>query len=485
MSLRVLLRRCRALSAMSVLALSTHAVGCGTEDVGDESDDVTDIKNSDVKKQAIGNCWSYAVVGWAESLHLTHSGDELDLSESWITYWHWYEQITGAGPADDVAISRMSGDEISTGGWFGVGVEVLRRYGVITEGAFIPSDEDSIRSSSQSSALKAINRSLADGALSDPAARRDRALVRKELDKAWALTPEVTALLDDTFGVDVSRSLVKGEATPADERILDPNTIPVGEGITLADAIGEPASTWDVKRRKGTYAWNEQDYPSSQSARRELLRQAQKAMHAGMPVIMTWFVDFAALKDNVFLAPPEEPGRQGGHMTVLEDYEIDNVPGYGTLPAGELVTDPAILDAALAEEAQIKFFRIKNSWGTELAPQGAGEEFRGYHDLFLDYLDGPLDQCIGPDDDKCSRTRDTAGLWGLILPPAAFVSGGQGANGACHDVCELGSAMDMACEDSCVQTVCAQDSYCCDPQAGEWDSQCQSEAVSWCSLSCG
>ena len=32
-------------------------------------------------------------LGWAESLHLAATGHELNLSESYMTYWGWFEQI--------------------------------------------------------------------------------------------------------------------------------------------------------------------------------------------------------------------------------------------------------------------------------------------------------------------------------------------------------------------------------------------------------
>ena len=87
------------------LALISFAPGCD-DGVETNSDNVTDIKNSAVKNQSIGNCWVYATVGWAESLHLTHTGTELNLSESYVSYWHWFEEITGA--KDQVKLGALS-----------------------------------------------------------------------------------------------------------------------------------------------------------------------------------------------------------------------------------------------------------------------------------------------------------------------------------------------------------------------------------------
>jgi aminopeptidase C len=72
---------------LAALALAPVLVSCD-DGVDTTTDDVTDIKNSAVKNQSIGNCWVYATIGWAESLHLTQTGKELNLSESYVTYWH-------------------------------------------------------------------------------------------------------------------------------------------------------------------------------------------------------------------------------------------------------------------------------------------------------------------------------------------------------------------------------------------------------------
>lgn len=480
-SLRTLRRLGRHLAPFGLALVASLGAACGDDGTGENADDVTDVKNSSVKNQSIGNCWVYATVGWAESLHLTHAGQELNLSESWISYWHWYEQIAG-GPPNETYVAQLDKGQINSGGWWGVGVEIMRRYGVMAEGAFIPEEAEAARSSRQSSALSAINTSLKSGVLSDPAKRRDRKVVRAELDKAWGLTPEVSAMMDAAYGADVTKTFSKNKATiPAGSALRKTASIEVGKGITLADAIGEPASSWDVKKRTGKYAWNEVSYPSGTSARRELLARMQQAMHDGMPVILTWFVDFAAMEGNAFKKPPTTPGRQGGHMTVVEDYQVNNVPGYGTLAAGTLVTDPAALKAALDPSATIEFLRIKNSWGSSLAPPNAGDDLRGYHDLYMAYLNGPLTKCTEKDGDKCGIKSSTAGLWGLTLPPAAFLTDRKGVEGACLDPCTVGAARTPECG-ACEALICDDDPYCC---STAWDATC-AETASWaCDLTCG
>lgn len=482
----------RPLAAVASLALATSLIGCDGLD-SDESN-VTDVKNSAVKKQSIGNCWAYASIGWAESLHLTSTGEELNLSESWISYWHWYEQIAGAPSSSFAPLAQLDKGQISTGGWFGLAAEIMRRYGVIDEGRFIPEEAEAARSARQSSALAAINESLKNGALKDPAARKDRKLVRKELDKAWGLTSDTIALLDNTFGQDATRTVLSSgfEPIPGGGQRLA-KTIQVGgvsgTPIMLSDAIGQPVSKFDFLRRTGKFAWNETDYPTSDTSRRTFLTKMQKAMHQGMPVIMVWFVDFAAMDgQNRFMAPPEVPGRQGGHMTVVEDYQINDVPGFGTLKAGEVVTDQKALDAALSPQANIEFIRIKNSWGTALAPSDSGEEFRGYHDLYMKYLNGPLTKCTEKNGDACGTKTKVPGLTAMVLPPDSFKFEAKSKPATCDvNVCVAGPALKAdVCASSgpsdtgaCVELVCSEDSFCC---SNSWDSQCVSEASSICGL---
>lgn len=468
-------------------ALAATSVAAGCDGAESNEDNVTDVKNSNVKNQSIGNCWAYASIGWAESLHLTATGTELNLSESWISYWHWYEEIAGAPNRSVQQLAQLDKGQLSTGGWYGLAAEIMHRYGVIDEGKFIPEEEEAARSSRQSSALNAINASLKSGVLKDAAARKDRKLVKQELDKAWGLSESTIKMLDETFGEDRSRTLSSG-AAPAVDTIRLPSSITVGTDITLADAIGEPSSSFDFLKRKGTFAWNEERYPSSDSARRTMQTRMQKAMHDGMPVIMTWFVDFAAMdSQNRFMAPPGVPGRQGGHMTLVEDYEINDVPGFGTLKAGILVTDPAALDAALSPDANLAFIRIKNSWGTGIAPNESGEAFRGYHDLYMDYLDASLTRCTESNGDKCGIKSKSTGLTGLVLPPAAFVTAAKAKPGTCEiDLCAAGPALSAtSCSDgdkkACIELVCGADDFCCN---NSWDDVCVGAAKETCTLTC-
>jgi hypothetical protein len=323
-----------------------------------------------------------------ESLVKQATGEEHNFSESYINYWYWFEQIAGGASS------------ITEGGSWGKAVGLATRYGLYEEGDFIASEAAIARSSHQDAALKAIRTSLGSGALKTPEARRDRKLVRSELDKAWALEDAVVAQLDSLFGKDASKTLEQQATLPDGVKVKkmsslkvklkDPNSGQMTEA-TLADAAGTAAYRNYDDYRQGPLSWQSVSYPDAADApgRRAFLKRIQRAMHDNQPVLLSWYVDFNAMtQDGKFLKPPTTPGSQGGHMVIFEDYEVDNVPGFGTLPAGQLETRPEALQAALADEAQIHFFRIKNSWGNYRSPV-----LGGYHDLYMEYMNGPIKIC--------------------------------------------------------------------------------------------
>jgi hypothetical protein len=79
--------------------------------------------------------------------------------------------------------------------------------------------------------------------------------------------------------------------------------------------------------------------------------------------------------------------------------------------------------------------------------------------------------------------------YGVCIPcgnplQACGSGGGGGGNGQCdHDVCMSGGALNGSCS-SCAQTVCQNDSFCCDGTNGSWDSLCIDEANQYCNDIC-
>ena len=417
-----------SLASMLVVA-AVGSGGCAADeaaavssDDGSSRDDITQVDQTKVKRQSIGNCWLYATTSWLEALNNAATNEEQNTSESWLTYWHWFEQL---------ANGRAS-KEISTGGSYGTAAALIERYGLMNEGDFVPAEADAEMSNRQKSALDKINASLKSGTLSEPTARRDRAKVRAELDAAWGLSDEQIARIDRVFGPGVERTLDRSrqarDAAAANKvirasdfraRLKDPAT---GEFVTgtLADAIGTGAFPWAP--RSGKFAFNEVDYPSRSGDRRAFWKRVQRALHDEIPVITSWKVDFNALtRDSRFSKVELDrrgPGKQGGHMTVMHDYQAE-VPGIGLLAAGRQAT-PEEMEKALEDDTVIQFVRVKNSWGGIRPDRWDTSIIAGYHDLEMGYIDGPIKECSQDatgNTDTTNCTSEVTPLWDVVLPP--------------------------------------------------------------------
>jgi hypothetical protein len=111
---------------LGVMAL----VACGAPDDAADTDRegaLTNITPSDGVQQTIGDCWDFASSGWIEALSRRPDGaTPIDISEGLVSYLHWFLQITDP--------QFRSLDE--TGSW-GRAVEILRRYGWMSETEFL------------------------------------------------------------------------------------------------------------------------------------------------------------------------------------------------------------------------------------------------------------------------------------------------------------------------------------------------------------
>lgn len=407
----------RSLLTAAALACTSLVAGC--DGTGSETSDITDVPQTAVERQSIGNCWLYATASWLESMHLTATGEEFDTSQSYLTYWHWYDEIING-----------FGDEIETGGSESVAFQIIRERGVIREADFIPEDTVGEMSNRQKTALDKVNQELKTGRLKDSSARTNRKLVRQVLDEAWGLSPEVRTMLTTAFGSTGKRTYLtsatskgtkiiraKDFAVQYTERKTDPSVATV-KNTTLKVALDE---------------WRTVSYPFSASERRKFQIRTQRALHDRQPVIITWLVDFNAMEGKQgelqgsfnldTLKASGRPGRQGGHMTVLEDYEA-TTQEFGLLEAGvtldpTIPADKAKLDAALLTSTQIKFWRVKNSWGAFRDDRASAPGFPGYHDLYQSYLDGPIAWCPDAAEPKSSSScKFTAEPFeNVILPP--------------------------------------------------------------------
>ncbi|MEO7097478.1 MAG: hypothetical protein ABI175_29725 [Polyangiales bacterium] len=395
----------------------------------DSADAISDVAQSVVERQSIGNCWVYAHASWLESISQKATGVAYDSSQSYVTYWHWFEQI---------ANGEIDGEkEISTGGWFRTANYLVKTYGVAPEASFVPADANNEMSSTQSSALAKMNQELSTGRLATTTARHNKKLVRQVLDEAFGLSPAVRAQLDKVFGKTVVRNLTTRSKSTG--KLLASTS---GTFVVRASAFPVAYTKWDATKKIGVPVktsleaagneWTEVSYSSWN--RRDTQIRVQRALHDAQPVPLSWFVDFNALSNSgplqgsfnmTTLGEAGGPGHQGGHMTVFEDYEIKLANGE-VLKAGVTLdpknpADKAKLDAALDPKAEIKFFRIKNSWGSSRLDRGFVPGMGGYHDLYMDYLDGPVTQCADDSDAKPVSERGcntkTAGLRAVYLPP--------------------------------------------------------------------
>lgn len=413
-TIMALSRRLR--SALFALALAP-VVACAAPAADDgataaDENEIVNVEQTDVERQAIGNCWLYAHASWAESMHKTATGESFDVSQSYWTYWHWFDQLAGG---------YFYGTEISTGGSWGVANEIVKKYGLMAEKDFIDADTQNEMSSRQSSALAAINASIKSGVLSDPAKRRDKKAVREEMDKAWGLSPQVSETITKVFGRDVTRTFAS-RTTPAK---ADGTAIIRDVDFAVSYASGPGRAPAKKSLADAAREWRQSSYTTKD---RNFQIRVQKALHAAQPVLVSWFVDFNAMENregpmkgsfNKGTLDELGPGRQGGHMTVFEDYEAKLADGT-VLKAGEtLASDDPRLAKALDPKTEIRFMRVKNSWGAARPDRAFAPGMPGYHDLYMDYLNGPVKKCAeknGATDPTNCQSSQTP-LKYVIMPP--------------------------------------------------------------------
>ncbi|MCP4448242.1 MAG: hypothetical protein GY811_23320 [Myxococcales bacterium] len=481
--------------------------------VGSTQQAITDVPHTAVERQSIGNCWLYAQASWVESMALAANPDApLDLSQSYWTYWHWFDQVTGWSVPD----------EIQTGGFQYKSHSIVRNRGLMPEGAFIPADTEAEMSSRQKAALGKINAALKNGDFDGANGKRAREI----FDDAWGLSLEVRAQLDQAFSEDGESSLRQG-ADLSGTAIMDPTEL----GVRYTERVGGETVVRNATLVDAIRSWEEVRYPRDKSQRRGFLQRVQRALHDRQPVVITWDVDFNALENGAgefqgsfnltTLQAAGRPGGQGGHMTVLEDYEavtqefglleagvtlgeskgavcetfgtevsgvvFDNEQATNVVDMADTATkeelealngigagiaqriidarpfatldaplvaldqvpyvsstilttlrdevferwcsiedgrqtccaqDAGKLEAALLDSTEIKFLRIKNSWGANRPGREFAPGFPGYHDLYMDYLEGPIPFCPkveNPTNETC--TGESTPLRGVMLPP--------------------------------------------------------------------
>jgi hypothetical protein len=128
-------------------------------------------------------------------------------------------------------------------------------------------------------------------------------------------------------------------------------------------------------------------------------------------------VEFAALNTeknstfeyDLYLKKGYSEG-QGGHLIVLEDYVVNNVPGVGRIGEGDVSND--LKEKAL--DGTVEYLVVKNSWGTDRAERGITD---GYTRFEMKYLDQPLPFDLNHGDSDLKNGIWYSALSNFILPP--------------------------------------------------------------------
>lgn len=408
MSTLELLRRSRWIALGLALTMTAPTfTGCAPGDLDAETDgdgttypaedntadEIANVLQTAVRRQSIGNCWIYATLGWIESMNKSRTNVETNYSESYVTFWDWFGKITtGSGVTTETTNGTRS-SVIETGGSWQLSVTLIRQRGLMKEGDFIPDEATAEMSARQAAAERAINAALTTGELSTPEARRDGAKVLRVLGQAWGLSDSIMTTIRNVFGNAAERrfdGFSTNRATSVRTRAVPPARIQIRTARLVNNTVSYVNGTLADVLTGGQYAWRAADYPGlwNTSGRPAAMRRMLRALNADAPVIVSWLVDFNALNNaGAFtmtqLRSAGRPGRQGGHMTVLHDYQVRFADG-SVLPAG---TPASPADRERALSGTVEFLRVKNSWGVSRADRAS---MQGYYDLHLDYLHGPI-----------------------------------------------------------------------------------------------
>ena len=439
------MRSTRAL-ALTLVSASAAMIGCASpaDNAVAAQSDITDVPVTPVINQGQNDtCWMYATSAWLESLHIAAAGTSPHYSPAYLEYWYFYNQIVGR------RLSAQS--QVYQTGYWGWAGNIIQARGVVPLGKF--SDHDAV---TEYQAFETVNAKLKSGAFGAPGQMPNAAGARAILDSAFGLSASESALLTQVFGADGSTTFAKGAVAAGD--ILAPHAVAVktpvaGQGsvaTTLDAVIGTWAGgTHTADDRAGALAWSgayPPAYPGFQSFMgdvagtagvaganglpplpevdpttwRPMLQRIQRALNDGAPVPILWEeVPADADATGTFRAGASAlPTSTGSHVTLLTDYQISNVPGFGTLYAGVQAT-PAQMAASLDNGALVDFLRAKNSWGVAAYADAA---VAGYVDLDLAYLMQPMYLCDPAHGDLSQPTSAFCVprgpmLWDVVLPP--------------------------------------------------------------------
>ena len=371
---------------VSVLGASSLMLmgGMACHNQGEDSQlSVTQVKHTEVKQQSIGNCWLYAMASWMESLKLNQE-EELNVSETYWTYWDWYIKLKRGGGAD----------EISTGGTWRMAVNIINQYGWVSEEEFVSSEGDQIYSSRQKCAEDRINRELKEGGRLFEV-ERDHDTLISVLNDAFTCNDEIKV-----DGEAVYQTLAKSSN---DTQLV----LPGSENVMSMRLM---MRSWRTVQNPYRYSPNSaKKLPSTRTMAsfKSMEQRIKKALNDHMPVVLGLYVSFNAVdaegKFNLnSLAKKGSLGSGGGHMIVMHDYTVSNVPELDYLGEGDM--DPELKEAALLGD--LDYIVSKNSWGANRLDRPWIKN--GYSRVDWDYLTKAY-----VDDEGDFRSF----MYDIVLPP--------------------------------------------------------------------
>jgi hypothetical protein len=378
----------RVIARLGIILGVSSLLACGPLQNKEQTSSplVTDVAHTISKRQSIGNCWLYATATWLESVVLTYQNESLDVSESYWTWWHFYNQL----------VAQYEMEEIATGGSWGISRSLILNHGFVSEEEFIPDEAGFEMSYRQKQAVNTINDALVFGELKDPKAR----------------TPElVRRVLDEAFGSNMAEA--EKLAQRADQKII--RIKPNGQVVTLRDLVDRRSrEAWVEVYFPRAYGENAAVSASMQRARLQIWNRVFRALNDEHPVVMSLMIDFNALDnaDGTFKGQRLRElgvGDQGGHLTVLEDYTVTDVPGVGSIGRGE-VSEELQQQALLGTLDRLV---VKNSWGVTRPERGIKDGITLFDRSYLE------DSFAWKEDaeDFESPVNWYTTLGGFILPP--------------------------------------------------------------------
>jgi hypothetical protein len=320
-------------------------LGCEAPPVSTSQPLVTQVNQSEVKRQLIGNCWLYAAASWLESLLKSTDGREVNVSETYWTYWDFYEKLKDGSQLDDEG-------KFPTGGhWWSVRY-LIQTYGWIPQDDFQPWEENQQRASEmQACGERDIVPELQEGGRLYRVDQRSDTVIRQVLDEVFSCQGRYP----------IDWSYVQGKVQRASATPLQLS------GSPRRTTLSEQLSVWQVIAHPGRDSSQlGKGLPSRRS--RELTEalglRVRRALNDKQPVVLSFEVTFEApdaggLFNLDTLAERGTLGHRGGHMLVLHDYTVSRAPRYGDLGEGEMSPE----EKAAALKGQLETLVAKNSWG--------------------------------------------------------------------------------------------------------------------------